>query len=122
MSFKPDMGMKLMESGLGKESRLSFHDFPLHRIYVLGKNSYTAVANLPWEGHVYALSIDFNNKTLVKMLAHSPSKKNELLRASKSTGHFDLDEPISVSVSGHFGDLVITLKQVFRPFIVEEVI
>jgi hypothetical protein len=80
MSYKPDYGLRLMNSGIGRDVDQFFYDFRLYSLTVLGRGQYSTMVHLPWEGEICALSLDFNNRQLGEILAKASPELSAFIR------------------------------------------
>ena len=102
-NLKPDYGLFLAAQGVTRDVEHFFYDFRLYEISVLGEGQYTTMVNLPAEGEVYAMSLDFDAITLQKILQRSPDQvrdpvERELAADPVTSRTIELAQPIQVGV------------------------
>src|SRR6266853_1232959 len=79
MSFKPDYyGLRLLREGVSPNVDQYFYDFCLYNLSILGLGQYSTMVDMPYTGEMHALSLDFDETHLAKILVKVP----EQLRAS----------------------------------------
>ena len=81
MSFKPDYGLRLMRDGISNDVDQYFYDFRLFSLTLLGLGQYSTMVELPYEGQLHALSLDFNQEQLDQILSKAPPRLKAFLRA-----------------------------------------
>ena len=72
MVFKPDYGLRLKTDGVGRHVNHYFYGPPLHGFDVVGPGNFTVCLDVPHEGETHAVSLDFGNKHLAKILLLVP--------------------------------------------------
>ena len=126
MSFKPDYGLALMNLGISREVIQDFYDFHLFNLTVLGDGQYSTMVEIPFDGELYALSLDFNRKQLDEILLKaenniSESIKNELLKDSTSPRTINFNGEVMFGVTAKLGKLQKVKNESFIPFIAQEI-
>ena len=126
MSYKPDYGLKLLNSGISRDVIQNFYDFRLFSLTVLGRGQYSTMVEMPFDGEWYALSLDFNQKQLDEILLKAEKNvaeflKNELLRDSESPRTIDFEGEIIFGVTAKLGELQRLSKESFVPFVAQEI-
>ena len=81
MSFKPDYGLRLLREGISPNVDQYFYDFRLYSLSVLGPGRYSTPMEMPYAGEIHALSLDFDETHLARILLKAP----EQLRAYITT-------------------------------------
>lgn len=120
MSYKPDYGLKLLQLGVTSEVDLNLFDFPLYSLSVLGEGKFSTMVELPMDGTLHALSLDFTRDQLDVILDNSKSSsvqhiKEELLFDSSIPREITIDDPIVFDVVARLGDLQSNQKESFVP-------
>jgi hypothetical protein len=126
-NLKPDYGLFLASQGVTRDVEHFFYDFRLYEISVLGGGQYTTMVNLPAEGEVYAMSLDFDAITLQKILQRSPDQVRDLVRrelaADPSTPRtIELAQPIQLGVVARLGVEQIVAKEEFIPLVAQRLL
>lgn len=126
MSYKPDYGLALLNSGTSREVIQKFYDFHLFSLTVLGRCQYSTMVEMPFDGELYALSLDFNQKQLDKILLKTESNTSAFLRnelskdpATPRTINFDVE--VIFGVAAKLGELQRVQNESFVPFIAQEI-
>lgn len=124
--YKPDYGVKLFSDGVKSSDSLYFPNFRLYSITIIAQEQYTTMVEIPFDGEIYALSLDFNHEQLEKMLSLTNSiYKNVLLKEiSKNPSRnrtIDLSTEIEINVKAHLGKLHITQNESYMPLILDTI-
>ena len=127
MSFKPDYGLRLLQSGCAPDTDHIFYDFRLFSLAVLGEGQFSTMVEVPSEGEVLALSLDFNWEQLKKILSKAEPKiqetiLKELFRDSSSRRRIDFDGEVSFGVRARIGEPIQVKKETFVPLIAQEIL
>ena len=80
MSFKPDYGLRLKEEGISSDVDLDFYDFHLFSLRLLGNDLFSTMVEIPVDGELHALSLDFNLAQLDKILSKATLPLADYLR------------------------------------------
>ncbi len=125
-NFKPDLGLLLAEQ-FGKEPRHQFYSVQINYIIHVGNNLYTTMAETQINGAEYAISFDFDEKTLLSLILQINDEdlqsyiKSILLKDFTGPEKALFQEnPITVDISGKLGELVHGKYETFIPLVVEE--
>lgn len=119
MTFYPDLGLQLVPLFPSGEI-ITLDHYIIDHIHVMEVGSYTATANTTWRGEIYALSIDFDDDTLLKMFSLDILEFHRKIKTTWVTG-IVLDVPIHISVTGYFGEVVKSSRDRFIPLKVTDV-
>lgn len=125
--YKPDYGLKLLNDGVSKNIDITFSDFPLYSLTIIAKGQYSTMLNMPLDGDIYALSLDFNQKQLDEILnqTHSASKsiiELELLKDPLSARTIDFKDAIKFHAVARLGTLESNAQESYVPLILHEVL
>jgi len=126
MSYKPDYGLKLLNSGVSRDVIQHFCDFRLFSLTVLCHGQYSTMVEMPLYGELHALSLDFNQKQLDEILLKAERNisqflKNELSRDPESPRTIDFDGEVIFGVAAKLGELQKLSKESFVPFVAQEI-
>jgi hypothetical protein len=127
MSYKPDYGLRLMNAGVGRHVDQFFYDFRLYSLTVLGRGQYSTMVDLPSEGELYALSLDFNQVQLEQILSKAPPDlaaflRKELSLDSSSPRTIDFNDNIPFGVRARLGQLQSNQREKFVPLVAQEIL
>jgi hypothetical protein len=127
MGFKSDYGLRLSKQGISSGVDIFFYDFRLFSISVLGPESYSTTVEMPYEGEMHALSLDFNQAQLKNILARADPSVNafvwtELARDPYSARSIDLDGHVSFAVRSRLGVLQTVAQEEFIPLVAQEIL
>lgn len=127
MNYKPDYGLKLLNDGVSSNIDLHFSEFPLFSLTLLGKNQYSTMLEMPMDGVVYALSLDFNQEQLDNILSNANTNsvniiKTELLRDSVTPRTIDYEEKIIFDAIAQIGDLQSNQNESFAPLVLKNML
>ena len=123
--MKPDYGYKLLQDGITPGVDLHFYNFRMSDFIVLDKGKFSTMANLPVNGKEYAVSFDFGEKELARMIEKAPPHIAKWLKrqaADLAPRATDLPEPISFTIRAHLGPLERNANEVYVPLIIEEIV
>lgn len=126
MSFKPDYGIRLAEEGR-TGSDLFFYDFRLYSLTVLGCGQFSTMVDMPYDGKIFALSLDFDQAFLRNLLSRAAP---ETARTILDELHDDPDSPrtielpaaIAFGVRARLGKLQSVEKEQFIPLVAQELL
>jgi len=126
MTIYPDYGLKLIQIGAATGFRARFYDFKIFSLSVLGLGQYSTTVNLPLDGEIHAVSLDFNQEHLLKILDKAPrSAEGQILKSLVedpfTPRSIDLDEEISFGVTANLGALVKGPYENFVPLVAVEI-
>ncbi len=127
MSFKPDYGLRLMRDGMSNDVDQYFYDFRLFSLTVLGRGQYSTMVELPYEGQLHALSLDFNQEQLVQILSNAEPRLTSFLRAEitrdpASPRTIDFEGEVSFGVRARLGQLQKVQRASFVPLVAQEIL
>jgi hypothetical protein len=74
MSFKSDYGLRLFREGFSPDGDHTFYDFRLYSLDVLGPGQYSTAVEMPYAGETHALSLDFDETHLARILSKAPEQ------------------------------------------------
>lgn len=125
--FKPDYGLFLATQGVTRDIDHFFYDFRLYEISVVSKGQYTTLVNLPAEGQVYAMSLDFDAMILQQILQRSPDQvrdliERELAEDPTTPRTIELPQPIQVGMVARLGVKQAVAKEKFIPLIAQRLL
>jgi hypothetical protein len=126
VSFKPDYGLQLTNTGIGRDVDHFFYNFRLYSVSVLDNGRYSTFVNFPSDGK-YALSLDFNQQQLEQILAAAPPEIANLLRSKlsqdpSSCRSIDFPGEVTFAVRARPGTAQTTGRESFVPFIAQEIL
>ena len=126
MSFKPDYGLKLFNDGISRTVDHNFYDFRLYSLTVLGRGEYSTMVEIPFDGQVYAMSLDFSQNHLDKILSKAPQNisrhlNGELSRDPNNPRTIDFEGEVVLGVRARLGELQRVQKESFVPFVTQEI-
>ncbi len=126
MSYKPDYGLRLMNDGISNNVDLNFYDFRLYSLSVLGRGQFSTMVEIPYDGQVYALSLDFNQQQLEQILSKAPTNiasyiRKELSRDPSTPRLLDFDDEVSFGVRARLGQLQKVQRESFVPLVAQEI-
>jgi hypothetical protein len=127
MDFKPDYGVHLMKEGFSSATTLNFYDFRLFSLTVLGRGQYSTMVDMPYAGELHALSLDFTETQLEKILAKAPPAFRVSLKAQLATDPttprtIDFDGEVSFGVRARLGKIQKVQQESFVPLVAEEIL
>jgi hypothetical protein len=126
MSFKPDYGLKLFNDGIPRNVDHNFYDFRLYSLTVLGRGEYSTMVEMPFGGKVYAMSLDFSQNHLDKILSKAPQNisrylNSALLRDPDTPRTIDFEGEVVFGVRARLGEMQRVQKESFVPFVAQEI-
>jgi hypothetical protein len=124
--LKPDYGLRLLRDGVAREVDHFFYDFRLYSLTVLGRAQYSTMVELPHDGEVYALSVDFSGAQLNAILSKAPARVAafigaELARDPVTPRTIDLDGSVSFGIRARLGQLQRAARENFVPLVCEQI-
>lgn len=127
MSFKPDYGLHLMKKGYTEKQDHHFYDFKLYSLTVLGRGQYSTMVDMPWNGELYALSLDFNQDQYEKIILKAPSQiaiflKSEIENDPSSARTIDFEGEVTFGVRARLGKLQEGQYESFVPMVAQEIL
>ena len=104
-----------------------FYDFPLFSLTVLDRGQYSTTVELPYEGQLHALSLDFNQEQLGQILSKAPPRLAAFLRAElehdqDSPRTIDFEGEVSFAVRARLGQLQKVQRESFVPLVAQEIL
>jgi hypothetical protein len=126
MSFKPDYGLRLTNDGVSRDVDHVFYDFRLYNLAILGHGQYSTMVEIPYDGEVYALSLDFKQEQLDQILlkAEPPLAaflRGELSRDPSTPRMINLEGEVAFGVRACLGELQKVQRESFVPFVAQEI-
>ena len=126
MSYKPDYGFRLMRTGVGGDVDQFFHDFRLYSLTVLGGGQYSTMVDVPSDGEVCALSLDFDHRQLEQILSKASPELAAFLRKEisrdPSPRTIDFDGEVAFGVRARLGQLQVVQRESFVPLVAQEIL
>jgi hypothetical protein len=127
MSFKPDYGLRQLHDGISRNVNQYFYDFRLFSLSILGPGQYSTMVDVPYEGELHALSLDFNQDQLDRILSHASPQiasliRKELGRDSSTPRTIDFDGEVVFGVRARLGQLQKARLESFVPLIAQEIL
>jgi hypothetical protein len=116
----------MLKEGYSPTMDQCFYDFRLYSLTVLGRGQYSTMVEMPYAGEVYALSLDFSNEHLTKILSHAaPTLRNilesELALDPVTPRTIDFDGEISFGVRARLGQIQRAEEESFVPLVAQEI-
>jgi len=126
MSFKPDYGLRILQSGGSPDADHVFYDFRLFSLVVLGEGQFSTMVEVPSEDEVLALSLDFDWEQLKQILNKADAEiqeavLKELFRDSSTRRPIKFEGEVSFGVRTRLGKPIQVEKEVFVPLIAQEI-
>ncbi|RLA72513.1 MAG: hypothetical protein DRG78_23755 [Epsilonproteobacteria bacterium] len=124
--MKPDYGLKLLKDEISKDADLTFFNFPLSEILILSQGQYTSMSNILIDSIEYALSLDFNQIQLDKILLNTKSNSVQIIKDalkldSITPRTIDIKDKIIIDIVTKLGDLEENQNESYVPFILQEI-
>ena len=126
MSFKPDYGLRLLKNGVSTSVDHFFYDFRMPDLIIMGNGQYSTMVEMPFDGELHALSLDFNQQQLDQILEKAPLKIADQIR--KEIDHdpmtpraIDFEGEISFVVRARLGGLQKAQNETFVPLIIQDI-
>jgi hypothetical protein len=126
-NVKPDYGSQLLREGVSCEVDLLFYGYAIFSIDVLGPGQYSTMADKERGGKWYAVSMDFDQRQLDRILSIAPQQvahrvRAELARTPGSPRAIDLSEPVLIDVRARLGKPQKAAAEVFVPLVCQEIL
>jgi hypothetical protein len=126
MSLKPDYGLRLLREGISLNVDQYFYDFRLYSFSVLGPSQYSTMVEMPYAGEMHALSLDFDETHLARILSKAPEQLRAYittqLAADPATPRtIDFDGEITFGVRARLGKLQRVQRESFVPLVAQEI-
>ena len=127
MSYKPDYGLRLMNTGIDGDVDQFFYDFRLYSLTLLSRGQYSTMVDMPCDGEVCAFSLDFNQRQLEQILSKaSPAVaaflSAEVSRDPVSPRTIDFDGEVAFAVRARLGHRQVIQRETFVPFVAQEIL
>jgi len=127
MTYLPDYGLRQLEDGLRSDLDQVFHDFRLFSITVLGRGQYSTMVQMPLAGKMHALSLDFSQSHLDRILAQAEPRlaafiRGELKRDPATPRNIDFEGFVSFAVRAHIGPVQVNGKERYAPLVAQEIL
>lgn len=126
MAFKPDYGLQQMKAGVSPSVDQFFYDFRLYSLTVLRKDQFSTLVDMPLDGKLHALSLDFNRKHLDAILLKADSEpamtlRSELNKDPDRQRTIEMEEEIVFGVRARLGSLQKSQYECFVPLVTMEI-
>jgi hypothetical protein len=126
-TFNPDYGLRQLQDGVSPTVDQIFYDFRLCSLTVLGPGQYSTMVEMPYAGEIHAVSLDFNQAQLDKILLRASQQIRSYIRsqiaADPATPRtIDFEGEISFDVRARLGEPQKVQKEVFVPLIAQEIL
>jgi hypothetical protein len=127
MAYAPDYGLRQMRDGISPIADQFFYDFRLFSLTVLGRGEYSTMVQMPLGGEMHALSLDFNQEQLVRILAKAAPPlaafiRAELTRDPSTPRNIDFEGYIAFGVRARLGPIQTAAKEQYVPLIAQEIL
>jgi hypothetical protein len=127
MGYKPDYGFRLMNDGTSRDVDQYFYDFRLWSLTVLGRGQYSTMVDMPHGGELHALSLDFNQQQLDRILSQAPPQvanflRKEIARNPSEPRTIDFDGEVVFGVRARLGQLQRVQSESFVPLVAQEIL
>jgi len=127
MSFKPDYGLRLLREGVSPNVDQYFYDFCLYSLSILGLGQYSTMVDMPYAGEMHALSLDFDETHLAKILVKVPeqlraSLAGQLAADPATPRTIDIDGVVRFGVRARLGAIQTVQRESFVPLVVQEIL
>ena len=127
MSVKPDYGLRQLADGTSSSVDHFFYDIPLHHLSIIAEGQYSTIINLPFNGELHALSLDFDDLSIALILAPAPDAIYQQVRSELSLDPatprtIELPAGVTFSVRARLGQIQQVPGETFVPLIVQEVV
>lgn len=124
--FAPDYGLRLLRDGSPPTREHVFYDFCLYSLCVLGGGRYSAMVQLPYDGQMHALSLDFDQGQMERILAKASQRLAAVLRRElesdpESPRCVDFPGPVKFNVRGRLGSIQTVEREQFVPLVALEI-
>jgi hypothetical protein len=126
-NYKPDYGLRLLRDGVTPEVDQIYTDFRFGSLTVLGRGQYSTMVEILYAGEVHALSLDFGQAQLDKILLRTSSElrmfiKTQIARDPATPRTIDFEGEIYFGVRTRLGEPQKVEKEVFVPLIAQEIL
>lgn len=120
MSYKPDYGLKLLNDGIRRDVDHYFASFALYSVTVLGTGLYSTMVEVSRDGERCALSLDFNQEQLEKILKKASPEiasflRQELLLDPSSPRTINFEGEVIFAVRARLGQLQALERRALFP-------
>ncbi len=127
MSLKPDYGNRQLRKGVSPSVDQFFYDVPLYHLSISSEGEYSTLVELPYEGELHALSLDFDDAAMAQIMALAPDAvyqrvRSEIQRDPSTPRTVELPSGTTFSVRARLGKLQTTPSESFVPLVVQEVL
>lgn len=127
MTFKPDYGLRQLREGVSREVDQFFYDFRLYSLTILGRGQYSTVVDTPLFGELHALSLDFNQPQLERILSNGRQEvvaqiRQKLQRDSSTPRTIDFQGGVAFGVRARLGEIQKAQHESFIPLVAQEII
>jgi hypothetical protein len=125
--YAPDYGLRLLREGISGTVDISFYDFHLFSVTVIGRGQYSTMVETLYEGEIHALSLDFDHAHLARILSKADARlasflRSELSRDAVSPRSIDLEGHVAFGVRARLGDLQTGASEQFVPLVAQEIL
>ena len=125
-SLRPDYGLRLLREGFSPNVDHYFYDFRLYSLSVLGAGQYSTMVDMPYAGEMHALSLDFDETHLARILSKAPEQLRAYIRAQLAadpeTPHtIDFKGEVSFGVRARLGEIQTAQHESFVPLVAKEI-
>ncbi len=126
MSFKPDYGLTLIKEGVSREVIHHFNNFPLYSLTILGPSQYSTTVDMPYADEIYAVSLDFDQRQLEKILLKASPEIVSLIckeiKDDPSTPRtIDFEGAVVFGVHARLGEIQHVQYESFVPLVAQEI-
>ncbi len=126
-NLKPDYGLRLLRDGISPDVDQVFTDFRLGSLTVLGLGQYSTMVEMLHAGKVHALSLDFGQAQLDRILLRGNLELSKFIKAQidvdpATPRTIDFDGEIFFGVRARLGELQKVEKEVFVPLVAQEIL
>jgi len=127
MTYFPDYGLAQLESGIRPDVDQCFYDFRLYSLTVLGRGQYSTFVQMPLAGTMHALSLDFSQAHLDRILAQAEPRlaafiRGELKRDPASPRTIEFEGFVSFAVRAQIGPVQVNGKERYAPLVAQEIL
>jgi len=126
MTLRPDYGLHVLQQGMSPDVEHNFYDFRLYNLALIAEGRYSTMVDLPFEGQVFALSLDFNGEQLDQILSKaSPELRHQITEQISSDSatprRIDFDGQVSFGVRARLGSIQKAKAESFVPLVAQEI-
>jgi len=126
MTLRPDYGLHILQQGISPDVEHNFYDFRLYNLALIARGQYSTMVDLPFDGQVFALSLDFNGAQLDSILSKaSPQLRSQIadqIASDPSTPRpIDFDGEVSFGVRARLGGIQKAKAESFVPLVAQEI-